>query len=441
MSTNENIIEAIQNLIDVESGHELRKVMNIGIGDTQNRDAFGRLRVSEPIDLFDNKNTSSRNEVLFDEVTSGGGSIDWDYHRASVQLNTSGADGDRALRQTPYNTYIPGKSQLIELTSFLAEGVSEVYVVKRSSVGDSVVETRVAQESWNRDTLLGTGDNNASGAKADFTKGNIFQIDMQWLGLGRVRMSLVIRGVPIDVHHFDHANTVDEVYMRTPTLPMRYEIVNSGGITYSRIGYFDDRDGIFFESQSTTEVENQLREICCSCASESGTKPTGLEFHANTRLTNGATATVAGVPVLAVRLKAAFNGHENRSNALLFAMQFFAEDENVIFELFKLYSPDDTGTTWTSVSDESVCEYAVNGDIGTLIGYPEHMISCATVPASGSGSKTTPGTVGLSLDVLDEQRKINQNFDSTNSQVFLLRAYTMAGTTRAGASMTWLEVN
>jgi hypothetical protein len=64
------------------------------------------------------------------------------------------------------------------------------YFVERSlSTG---TETRVAQEDWNIDKLDGTG---VSGITLDITKAQILWMDIEWLGLGTVRIGFVIDGI------------------------------------------------------------------------------------------------------------------------------------------------------------------------------------------------------------------------------------------------------
>jgi hypothetical protein len=58
-------------------------------------------------------------------------------------------------------------------------------------------------------------------------------IDFEWLGVGSVRMGFVINGQIIYAHRFDNANINPAVYMSTPNLPGRWEIVgatNSGSL-------------------------------------------------------------------------------------------------------------------------------------------------------------------------------------------------------------------
>lgn len=403
-------------------------------------DAFGRLRISQSLDLFDSKLISSRNAEQFNEVTAGAGAIAYSYQTASVNLSISQANNDRSMRESRYLYYVPGKGQKIVATGVLAENSDDdIYVVTRTSTSGSAIDTKVIRSDW-IDPLDGTG---ASGITIDFTKAGIFGIDFQWLGVGKVRFAIVnSAGGESLVYEDENSFLNDNVYMRTASLPIRYEIISDGSYIYRRIGYFSDNDGVFFESRTvaTTGTYN-LKEICCSVSSDGGVKPIAIVYHVNTR-GQQATASNAGVNVIAVKLLDTYKSNDNRKTANLLSSVFFAEDQNTIFEVYKVTEWTDNGSTWTNVNTESACEYAAGSNINITI-TTSHMIACNVVAANASGSKADSGSVGTDapFDLIDENRIIKQNYDSTGSELFLIRAYTIATgvTTNVGSAMTWLE--
>lgn len=401
-------------------------------------DSFGRLRISQSFDIFDNKNVSDKNSDQFNEVTVGAGAIAYNYQKSEVSLSISQANNDRSLRESRYLFYIPGKGQNIVATGVLSESNDEtISVVTRSSTSGSPVDTKVEQSDW-LDKLDGTG---RSGQTIDFTKAGIFKIDFQWLGVGKVKFSIVgLDGGAILIHEDKNSFANDNVYMRSATLPIRYEIVSDGSYIYKRIGYFNDEDGLFFESKAVANTGTYtLKEICCSVATDGGVKPIALEYHANTRGASS-TATTSGVNVLAVKLADAYKTKDNRKTANLIGTIFFADDKNTIFEVYKVTSWTDTGSSWTAVNTDSACEYAAGSNISLTIS-TEHMIACDVVAANSQGSKASSGSVGTQspFELLDENRIVKQNYDSTQSELFLIKAYTMADTTTVGGAMTWLE--
>jgi hypothetical protein len=100
--------------------------------------------------------------------------------------------------------------------------VQHLKIVRRTYTSGSAVDTEISQSSWNGDKLDGTG---ASGYTLDPTKAsNILFIDVEWLGMGSVRVGFVIDGKFIVAHTFYNANDLSTVYMQTANLPIRYEI-------------------------------------------------------------------------------------------------------------------------------------------------------------------------------------------------------------------------
>jgi hypothetical protein len=76
-------------------------------------DAFGRLRVSNPLTIFDSKNVMSKN-TLFDESLSGSGGVTYTANKSTVNLNVTEVSGDKVIRQSKrVMSYQPGKSLLI----------------------------------------------------------------------------------------------------------------------------------------------------------------------------------------------------------------------------------------------------------------------------------------------------------------------------------------
>jgi hypothetical protein len=240
-----------------------------------NVDAFGRLRVSNPLTLFDSKNIMSQN-TLFNSTTASGGSVTYTANKSTVNLNVTEAASSKTVRQSNrVMSYQPGKSLLIfntfvmnTLTAnlkqkvglfdtnngifFTADGTT-LKIVRRTYTSGAPVDTEISQSSWNGDKLDGTG---ASGFDLDPATSNILFIDIEWLGVGSVRVGFVINGQLITAHTFYNANSLTTVYMQTANLPIRYEIERAGTLTAGTY---------------------TLQQICSSCISEGGYSPQGLE--------------------------------------------------------------------------------------------------------------------------------------------------------------------
>ena len=83
-------------------------------------DAFGRLRVSNPITLFESMFQFGKDDTLWSEKVENGGSIIFLANEAAAQLSTTTVTGSKAIRQTFQRIrYQPGKPQLILMTGVL----------------------------------------------------------------------------------------------------------------------------------------------------------------------------------------------------------------------------------------------------------------------------------------------------------------------------------
>jgi hypothetical protein len=125
-------------------------------------------------------------------------------------------------------------------------------VIKRDRPDVStIVTTFVSQSNWNIDKFDGTGP---SGKTLNNRFAQIYFIDMEWLGVGRVRYGIFQGGIPYYVHQFGHINELTTTYMGNPNLPIRYEIVNQAG----------------------SSVTGSMKHICTSIISEGGLESLGV---------------------------------------------------------------------------------------------------------------------------------------------------------------------
>src|SRR5210317_587345 len=211
-------------------------------------DAFGRLRVSNPHTLFDSSLRYGDNTEKWSESETDNSGNSGSAHNANeglMDITVGESSGDSIIRETKrVFSYQPGKSLLVlntfvmnspktylrqrvgyfgaENGVYLEQDNNSIYIVKRSKVTGSVVNTRILQANWNVDALDGDG---VSGYTLDLTKAQILWSDFEWLGVGSVRVGFVINGQFIPVHIFHHANTSDasydglSTYITTATLP------------------------------------------------------------------------------------------------------------------------------------------------------------------------------------------------------------------------------
>ena len=273
---------------------------------TSQLDSFGRLRTSSPFTLFDSSHRFADNGLWSTGTVTGGATLGTAIFNASqglVDLAVTAASGSEVVRETTkVFSYQPGKSLLI-LSTFVmspaktnlrqrvgyygaANGYylelnnSTVSFVERSFVTGAVVNTPVAQASWNVDPMDGSGP---SGITLDLTKAQILFMDLEWLGVGTVRIGFVIDGNFYVCHKFHHANIIASTYITTASLPARYEITNTGA----------------------TSGASTLKQICSSVLSEGGYELRGAQQAVGTPINAPRTLTTANTyyPIVSIRLK------------------------------------------------------------------------------------------------------------------------------------------
>lgn len=225
------------------------------IKDSANLDAFSRLRVSQITTQADYKLTFDNLPNLIDQVQSGASST-WNSGESSITLATNNT-GQYAIAQTKQRfLYQSGKSQLTFKTFY--DFTPETNITKRigyfssSNVApytanldgiylesdNGVVTAKIDrlgtnvhsadQSSWNIDRLNPALGLNPSGITVDWSQNQIFVIDFQYLGVGRIRLGLDIDGKVIYFHEFLNANRNKKVYMAYSNQPIRWEIRQTG---------------------------------------------------------------------------------------------------------------------------------------------------------------------------------------------------------------------
>lgn len=332
-------------------------------GDNASSDAFGRLRTSLPNTLLDAKFLYDKQPQYFDEVVNIGAST-FIPNDSCITLATSG-DGGYVIRQTTtrYN-YQPGKS-MFSVYTFVAP--PETNIIKRigsfqslsaapftptdgfyleiGSNGPSfnIVKTQgtlntvsVPQSAWNIDPLNGYG---ASGLSIDFTKGQIFAVDYEWLGLGRLRFGFYLNGKLYYAHQVTNLNALSAPYMTSPNQPVRYEIRQNGSGT-----------GLMKQICSTV-IDEGVQEILGIAVTASLSSVVTVQNNVMT-------------PILAIRI------NPNYSNLAFLGKAFdLYNTDNTTDILFKVYrNPSfNKALTWQNI-ESSYMQFATGGNVTTLSG-------------------------------------------------------------------------
>lgn len=406
-----------------------------GFGDGANFSAFSRLRTANTRLMGEFRNQyGTMGPVEIVTRFENGGDQTVNLAQAHTLISVTDQAGSRALRQSrKYHPYIPGTTNLAFISFTMTEGKTNLQqmvglfddlngiifrmngttpemVIRKGGVDNEIVP----QNQWNVDPLDGTG---ASGISLNFTKSQIFVLDYQWLGVGRVRVGFNVNGQIYYTHYFSHANSITEPYMYQPSLPARWEIVNSGGTAGSStmmcVGY-----GVYVEgSDVDTGFDNSI---------SNGTGSVSLGSGADS---------VKGI--LAVRLKNTVNDQPNRAYALL-------KDWEVITSLTAQYrvmilqgSADIAGTpTWLPATPTGWCEYTTNFSLANPP-TPDRAVILFDGYATGNSNR------GESTFATTDNRSaaIYQNYDSTDSMIFAVVSYRIPNDNAVmRASLNWVEI-
>ena len=362
-------------------------VTSITTPDPVQLDAFGRLRISTPLTLFDSSHRY-RDNNLWSSLTAVGGTYSFNQNQGLMDLTVSNLSGSSVIRETTkVFSYQPGKSLLVLNTFVFAPSATNlrqragyysadngVYVqldggvvsfVERSLVnGSPSTESIVPISAWNIDKLNGTGP---SGFTLDITKAQISWMDIEWLGVGTVRCGFVIDGKFVHCHSFHHANRIASTYITTASLPLRYEITN----------------------KAATAGSATMKQICSSVISEGGYELRGLQQAVGTAITAPKALATAGTyyPVVSIRLKAS----PNRLDAIviLTALSLMGVDTG-LYSWRVIASGTTGGGTWQDAGVDSSVEYKTDGA----------SISGGRILAEGYFSSSAQGTT--TIDILKE---------------------------------------
>jgi hypothetical protein len=361
-------------------------------------DAFGKQRFTQPVTLLDIKfpsNTTSsstnyKSNLLQIFSTSGGsGLITYSPSKCALSIAGAAGAGSYAYNQSRiFTTYQPGKSLLIlcsgkidpETTTALDSSttcisrigyfnmdtnVSTVNVVNGLyfQMSNTITDTggvisinktisvnytsgstpnSILQSSWNIDKMDGTG---SSGISLDFTKCQLFVIDAEWLGVGKIRFGFYAYGKIVYCHQVTNVNALTSPYIVAINLPVSY--------------YLGRTDG---------NGSGGITQICSTVISEGGFTPLGRPFSAGTGSSGITVTTGDETPIFFLKGGGSNYYHQN---IIPSSVSLITDDSNDIL-LYNIYifqapnvplnqSDGIVTVNWTSVNTAySVSQYATS---------------------------------------------------------------------------------
>ena len=213
-------------------------------------DDFGKMKVSTETRINNLSAIQDKLDIVGNVVTDGAGTLEHDNQQCSYILQTGTANADKSQFTGNKRFYYLIGTGMYVLQSlrvgdngktnvkrhwgyydddnglYFALDDTQFGVCIRSNVSGSIVNTKVNQTNFNIDKLDGTG---TSTFDLDLSKANIFWIDFQFLGAGRVRFGVIDHtGARVTCHEFRNANLHSSLYMAHANLPYRIEQCNTG---------------------------------------------------------------------------------------------------------------------------------------------------------------------------------------------------------------------
>lgn len=407
-------------------------------------DAFGRQRVTTPHTLFDSQNRYSINSKFSSYVSSSSGStgfigatgsgssyVDYLQNESAVDLKIGTGSGDYVIRESKnIFPYQPGKSLCI-MSTFLMnaqktnvrqrvgyfghrngiyfenDGTGNYLVLRSYSGGLSgsttgvVYNKRIAQADWSVDKFDGTGD---SLRTLDITKANIFFIDIEWLGVGDVRVGFVVDGIMRVAHIFHNDNVNTTAYMTTACLPIRYEIENTG----------------------VSASASTMKQICSTVLSEGGYNMEGTAYSVSRGVTGYQTLATSGTfyPTISLRL------NSNYLDQIVELSEFgvlLESNTNLQYKL--LLNPTINPTSW-STSPSGRIDY--NIDATTVSGGTELLSGFLS---SGNTISLNGTSIQLGRTVVDVSKSI-----TSVSDVLTIALTSFGTSTKVASLLGWTEL-
>lgn len=394
-------------------------------------DGFGRARSSMPYTLFDSFHRYADNGKV-NTANTATATYAWNANTSSINCNVDTTSGAYVYRESKkVFAYQPGKSLQI-MTTFVMNpakanlrqrigyfgtdnglflersGATGVYFVKRSKVTGSVVDTPVAQSSWNIDKLDGTGP---SLLTLDLDSPQILFIDIEWLGVGSVRMGFVINGQFIHCHTFHHANISTSpkgAYIQTACLPVRMEIENTG----------------------TTASNSTYKQICTTVISEGGyslmgkPRTVGIEPVSSNTVQCAAAGTY--YPIVSIRL------HANALDGIAVPKQVDVLPINAANYKWKIVQGATiTGGVWANVASDSIVQYNTN-TAATMTGGIDVNAGYVTSTVQGGGS------IAITDGIF--QYQLERNSFTNTATTFTLAVACGTATSNVAGQILWEEV-
>jgi len=281
---------------------------------------------------------------------------------------TNNSSTTRTAYEIAQGTYVGWKANAIGSTVVFVKdsvgNVSGTFSIAQSGAGSPAAGTCVEtlagvastdvwypQTEWNGDKLDGNG---ASGVTLDPTKGNVYQIGIQYLGFGSIIFGVEVSVTGnnptfVTVHTLNFPNTRTSVTMVQPSFPFTMAAYSAGSTTNASVSV-----GSFNGSIEGKRVSIGPRQT----------------YYNNSGVTS---STSAYVPLFTVKNRLVFNSRANQAVAHLLSLGGASKSNTGLTTFYMISNATLTGptnfTSWSATSTTSVdtastgCSFSENSQV------------------------------------------------------------------------------
>jgi len=235
-------------------------------------------------------------------------------------------------------------------------------------------------------------------------------MDIEWLGEGTVRIGFIIDGEFIICHRFNHANLIASTYITTASLPLRYEITNTG----------------------TTINSSTLKQVCSTVISEGGYELRGAQQAVGTPILTPRTFAVAGTyyPIAGIRLLST----RLDAVAILTAISVLGLGNGKSYAWRILNGATIAGGAWNPTSVNSSIEYNLTGTSAT----GGRLLAQGYINSSNQGSPT----VNILKEALFATQLERNTFTGVAFEIVIeVAVSTTSGGEGVYVSLDWEEIS
>ena len=343
----------VVNVADGDTPRNLQKVDDIGQAFVRfgegaiSFDAFSHAQFTHPQikDVHSFVYGDEGGGLRYGDVTATGGSITATPTSSEIIFSTNTTSGSIAQRTTnQYYPYTPGvgtellfsmkvgdtgKTNVVRRWGFFDDlngmyfevSGSTFSVNLRSSTTGTVVTEKVLQSQMNGDKLE---DAASDSYVLDISKYNLYWIDFQWLGVGKVRFGTYGESGKVVMHTFLNPNTKTHPYTQTGTLPLRWEQFNIG----------------------TAGSTSEMGVVCAAVINQAIDFETGYKGQTYSTISNSVAVSGSLVPLVTVQPSSTVEGKPNRHTYFATDFEWIIQGDPVVLETY--INADITGSTFTA---------------------------------------------------------------------------------------------